>query len=126
MNAWVNVVETFEAAHHLPNYEGPCHNVHGHSYKVEVGVYGEVGADGMVLDMSRLKKRLRELLAYPYFDHALLNVAVPNPTAENIAYYVLSDILRWLDKEVGRSDLLAKVKVWETADAYVEMSYDDL
>ena len=32
---------TFEACHHLPNYNGKCANVHGHSYKLEVTVSAE-------------------------------------------------------------------------------------
>ena len=32
----------FEAAHRLPNHPGKCKNLHGHSYKLEVVVNGEV------------------------------------------------------------------------------------
>lgn len=28
----------FEAAHRLSNYQGPCKEIHGHTYKLEVSV----------------------------------------------------------------------------------------
>ena len=68
---------TFEMAHALPAYEGKCHNIHGHSYKLFVTVEGmplrQQGAstDGMVLDFSRLKQLVNEAVVEP-FDHALL------------------------------------------------------
>ena len=31
---------TFEMAHALWNYDGPCRNIHGHSYKLYVTVFG--------------------------------------------------------------------------------------
>lgn len=68
---------TFEMAHALPAYEGKCHNIHGHSYKLFVTVEGmplrQQGAstDGMVLDFGRLKQLVNEAVVEP-FDHALL------------------------------------------------------
>lgn len=68
---------TFEMAHALPAYEGKCHNIHGHSYKLFVTVEGmplrQQGAstDGMALDFSRLKQLVNEAVVEP-FDHALL------------------------------------------------------
>ena len=34
----VTKIFRFESAHNLPNYEGDCANLHGHSYKLEVTV----------------------------------------------------------------------------------------
>ena len=48
----------FEACHHLPYYEGACHNVHGHSYKLDVTVGGQIIKDGpkqgMIIDFKDL------------------------------------------------------------------------
>ena len=66
---------TFEMAHALPAYEGKCHNIHGHSYKLFVTVEGtplqQQGAsnDGMVLDFSAIKNIVQQHIVEP-FDHA--------------------------------------------------------
>ena len=50
----------FEACHHLPHYDGACHNLHGHSYKLEVTVSGQVSKNendpkcGMIIDFKDL------------------------------------------------------------------------
>ena len=35
------VEETFDAAHALRGYEGPCENLHGHTWKVQVFLEGD-------------------------------------------------------------------------------------
>src|SRR5437868_1916429 len=40
----------WEMAHRLPEHEGGCRNVHGHSYRMWVEISGEPQANGMVLD----------------------------------------------------------------------------
>lgn len=53
---------TFEMAHALYGYDGPCRNIHGHSYRLSVTVMGKVNRvqdhpkNGMVMDFSDLKK----------------------------------------------------------------------
>lgn len=67
----------FETSHRLHNYDGPCRNIHGHSYELHVTVGGKPEADkdspkvGMVLDFSVLKKIVAGKVIRP-FDHALL------------------------------------------------------
>ncbi|HQQ12325.1 MAG TPA: 6-carboxytetrahydropterin synthase, partial [Bacteroidales bacterium] len=52
----------FEMAHALLGYDGPCRNVHGHSYELIVTVIGEPIAEtghvklGMVMDFGDLKR----------------------------------------------------------------------
>ena len=68
---------SFEMAHALPAYEGKCHNIHGHSYKLFVTVEGaplqQQGAptDGMVLDFHQLKDIVNRHIV-EQFDHALV------------------------------------------------------
>ena len=68
---------SFEMAHALPDYQGKCHNIHGHSYKLFVTVEGaplhQQGAptDGMVLDFHQLKEIVSHHIIEP-FDHALV------------------------------------------------------
>ena len=52
----------FDAAHQLQGHHGLCKNVHGHTYKLQVGVYGAVKDEpgttdeGMVIDCEELEK----------------------------------------------------------------------
>jgi 6-pyruvoyltetrahydropterin/6-carboxytetrahydropterin synthase len=81
----------FEAAHFLPAV-GPqhrCRRVHGHSYKVDVHVVGEVDpATGWVVDFYDIEAVFAPLLNT--LDHHLLNEVpgLENPTAENIALWI--------------------------------------
>jgi 6-pyruvoyltetrahydropterin/6-carboxytetrahydropterin synthase len=103
----------FEAAHQLPYVpEGhKCRRLHGHSYKIELELAGEVDPrTGWFIDFGTID----EIFA-PYFarlDHHYLNEipGLENPTSE-----VLSE---WLWREL-RPHLpgLTAVIVWETADA---------
>jgi 6-pyruvoyltetrahydropterin/6-carboxytetrahydropterin synthase len=67
----------FESAHVLLGYDGPCRNIHGHSYRMAVTVIGQPIADdlspknGMVMDFGLLKKIVNEAIVNP-FDHALI------------------------------------------------------
>ena len=73
----------FEMAHALMGYDGPCRNIHGHSYALKVTVAGRPVTDetnpklGMVMDFGDLKKIVREAIV-DEFDHALvLNNKMP-------------------------------------------------
>lgn len=69
----MNVVKTgwFEAAHVLSDYDGPCGNLHGHSYRYEVMCGGDVDEQtDMVLDFNEIKKVVSA------FDHALIIAGV--------------------------------------------------
>ncbi len=66
---------SFETGHALYGYDGKCKNVHGHSYKLSVTVFGKPISDtnnvkyGMVIDFSDLKKIVKEEIVN-VFDHA--------------------------------------------------------
>ena len=106
------VEHTFAAGHALRNYKGKCENVHGHNYKVQVGVEGpRLDENGLLFDFAELKKRLRA--TSEYLDHQFINDLKPfdelNPSAENIAKYFYDEIQR--DLSDGK---VAYVRVWET------------
>ena len=67
----------FEMAHALYGYDGPCKNVHGHSYQLNVTLIGEPIDDssdvkfGMVMDFTDLKKIVNDEII-DQFDHALV------------------------------------------------------
>jgi 6-pyruvoyltetrahydropterin/6-carboxytetrahydropterin synthase len=83
----------FESAHHLPNHEGKCVVMHGHSYKLLVEIEGPVNTDvkspeyGMVMDYIRLKEIVQRLIIGP-LDHKVLNDIFSNPTAENLVFFI--------------------------------------
>lgn len=104
---------SFEAAHHLPMIQGPCHNLHGHHWVCEVGVEGEVKDDGMVVDFKILKHWMEQNIV-EVFDHKLINDIMINPTAENIAYFIVDEFKRTFVLK------LAFVRVWETENSMVE------
>ena len=78
----------FEAAQTLPKVPAghKCGRMHGHSFKVEISVEGEVNpATGWVYDHAEISRALRPLLAA--LDHSYLNEipGLENPTIENMA-----------------------------------------
>ncbi len=100
----------FSAAHKLPEYEGDCAQLHGHTWKVSFEIEGPVQDNGMVCDFKVLKKLLDEALP----DHKYLNDYVPNPTAENICKYLFDKTTPVLD---ARNLKLRALEVWENEDA---------
>lgn len=82
---------TFEAAHRLPNVaEGhKCSRLHGHSYRIEVRVGGEVGEEsGWVVDFADISAAFKPLHAQ--LDHYYLNEVpgLENPTSEVLARWI--------------------------------------
>lgn len=80
----------FEMAHVLKGYDGPCRNVHGHSYELKVTLIGNPVTDtnnpklGMVMDFGDLKAIVKEQIV-DVFDHALvLNKAMPAEVIETL------------------------------------------
>lgn len=80
----------FEAAHKLPNVppEHRCARLHGHSFRVEVHVRGEVNQTGWVRDFADLKLAFDPL--YQQLDHRYLNdvPGLENPTSEVLAQWI--------------------------------------
>lgn len=84
----------FDSAHFLPFVaaEHKCRKMHGHTYKVTIGVAGEPDAKGWIIDFADISAVVQPIMLQ--IDHTLLN-AVPgleNPTAENIAVWIYSRV----------------------------------
>lgn len=83
---------SFDAAHRLPNHDGKCRQLHGHTYSLTIGLCGLVApldgspGEGMVLDYYLLSRVWKEHLE-PLLDHRYLNDSLPVrlTTAELIA-----------------------------------------
>ena len=119
----------WEMGHRLPNHDGGCNNIHGHSYRLVVEIEGEPDDAGMIVDYHDISRAVRPIL--DELDHAFLcdssddlmsdvlresnlkYVTVPfATTAENIA--------KWLAERVypsfsSRSNLRSfSIHVYET------------
>ena len=68
---------TFEMAHVLKGYDGPCKHIHGHSYGLYVTLKGEPITDtnspkkGMVMDFKDLKAIVKSS-NIDVFDHIMV------------------------------------------------------
>jgi len=132
----------FETAHAIHNYDGPCRNIHGHSYELQVTVacLNETGNDfllgpGFAIDFKELKKPVAKLIT-DIFDHKLLlskqylashpelvnqeNLITweVEPTAENILVYFSKQLKHSFPPNVKLSGL----KIYETKDSFAEWS----
>jgi 6-pyruvoyltetrahydropterin/6-carboxytetrahydropterin synthase len=136
---------TFEMAHVLEGYDGPCRNVHGHSYRLQVTVIGSPITDitnpkyGMVMDFGQLKAIVKRLVI-DRFDHVLLvnsksnllksahNISLGKlepvdyqPTCENL----LVHIAQLISSELPQSTKLHHLKLHETATSFAEWYASD-
>ncbi len=100
----------FEAAHSLPTFpEGhKCRRLHGHSFRFDVVVEGEVDEKlGYLIDYGDVKRVVDPIVRQ--LDHYYLNdiPGLENSTAENLA--------KWLWDRIKPSlPLLARITVYET------------
>ena len=102
---------TFEMAHALPAYQGKCHNIHGHSYKLFVTVEGEPSLaegspDGMVLDFGNIKEIVQQRIV-DHYDHALVlprQVTNSDPSNQELGGFAAKII--WVDFTPTTENLL--------------------
>lgn len=114
---------SFEASHKLLGYDGPCSNLHGHSYRLQVTVSGHVipmydqtnVSDCMVLDFKNLDEIVQKAIISTH-DHRYLNDIYHNPTAEVMVVNMFYTLDQILPKDVK----LERVKLWETSNSFAE------
>lgn len=76
----IGVTEYIDCAHYLPGHP-KCGALHGHTYKVEITIEGELKG-GMVIDFADLKQIARDILLE--YDHRSWNNFLDYPSVENI------------------------------------------
>lgn len=138
---------SFEMAHSLAGYDGPCREIHGHSYRLFVTVFGEPIKDpgepkyGMVVDFGDLKRIVNRLIV-DRLDHALVlrstdenqaliatlqghynkvYVTAYQPTCENM----VADFAAQLTRELPQGVSLFSIKLHETATSFAEWYASD-
>lgn len=100
----------FEMAHALPCHQGPCKNIHGHSYTLSVTVIGfpfndNTRADnGMIMDFGDLKAIVKDQIV-SVFDHTLVLHTSTNENLKSELQKTLSKIL-WVDYDPTSENLL--------------------
>ncbi len=145
MNVTVMRQVKFCAGHRLLGHEGKCANLHGHNYLVEFHISGrEIDRLGRVVDFAVIKKLFQGWID-EHWDHGFLlwdqdenaisalkqvepnrvYLLPYNPTAENMALYLLEEISPGLITTIrGYSLEVKKVVVWETENSSAEVSKD--
>lgn len=130
-----------DTGHRVLGHEGKCSHAHGHEYKYEItAISDDLDRIGRVIDFSVIKEKIggwidrnwdHNFIVYKADRDAIeamklfYNGKEPfvsdwNPTAENIAFYLLNTIC---PKELAGSGVkVIKVKVQETSNCYAEAS----
>ena len=124
---------TFDSAHIIEGYDGPCGRLHGHTYRVRLELQSErlrpsehVRRAIMVADFKTLKWAKKDVEAGG-LDHAFLNDLPElgdDTTAEVIAAHLWRETMRRVRAALpagdGGEDLRLKVTLWETPDSSCE------
>jgi 6-pyruvoyltetrahydropterin/6-carboxytetrahydropterin synthase len=137
---------SFEMAHVLWNYDGPCKNVHGHSYRLFVTLSGspednrDNPKNGMVIDFSDLKSIVKKQIVN-VFDHSVVlsnnvdkkkaemfsmmfgNTVLVGyqPTCENL----VADFAGRIAPHLPSGVKLHSLKLYETATSFAEWFASD-
>jgi 6-pyruvoyltetrahydropterin/6-carboxytetrahydropterin synthase len=89
---------TFEASHALPEHNGKCRRLHGHSWVGWLVVEGESLTPsgpkvGMLVDYGDLSAAIRPIVEN-HLDHWHLNesTGLPNPTSECLAKWIYDKV----------------------------------
>ena len=139
----IGKVIQWDMGHRVLNHRSVCKGLHGHRYKAEICVEGDLvekkdaSEEGMVIDFADIKKTAQKFIQEE-LDHAFMvwekdielleffknskghkPVIVPfTPTAENVAAYIFNELKdKFID--VFKTGLhLQSVKLWETPSSY--------
>ena len=136
-------VET-DTGHRVPNHKSKCKHMHGHRYRWEAEVEGDVvteqgvSEEGMLIDFSDVSKILNEKI-HDVVDHAFIvyendeealaaltimgdghrTVTVPFiPTAENLAKWAFEQVSPYIETAYSNSLRLAAFHVRETPKSW--------
>ncbi|EEB74053.1 6-carboxytetrahydropterin synthase [Thermococcus sp. AM4] len=136
----------FDSSHFLAlPYDSKCLRIHGHTYNVDVEIWGELNENGMIFDFNHLSNLVKRLdhrilvseewvverkngkitvekngkrLELPEEEAVILDK--PNVTAEYIAEWFAERIAEKAGKNVKR----ILVRIWEDPRSYAEITLE--
>lgn len=133
-----------DIAHRVMNHESKCRTLHGHRFKFEItAVADKLDSVGRIIDFGVLKSTVGAWIDEQwdhntilfkedeYLINALIKtpnqmkfpfVASWNPTAENIADFLLRDVCPKVLRNTGVK--VISVRVWETPNGIAEAKLD--
>lgn len=134
----------WDMGHRVMNHNSKCKNIHGHRYKMEVALEGDLignegdSSEGMVIDFGDIKKiamqYVHDVLDHGFMvwekDEKLLKFFSENPdqkyivvpftsTAENIAQWVFDQLNTKYTDSYKTGLRLKFIRLWETPTGYV-------
>lgn len=130
----------FCSGHRVYKHESKCNNLHGHNYVLFIHARAkddDLDSIGRVIDFSVLKSLMGNWIDENW-DHGFIYYALDsevekvlflkkyampnNPTAENMAHYLLNVIAPTLFKDTGVE--IYKIVLWETENCFAEVTLD--
>ena len=116
----VRVQDHIDAAHFLKGYEGPCKNIHGHTWRLEVVIKGrKLSTINMLIDFKVVKEILKKIIK-PLDHNGFLNdnLKTENPTAEFLAKWLFVEfVVALAEATEGCKDFwVSEVTIWESAE----------
>ncbi|MCK5460395.1 6-carboxytetrahydropterin synthase QueD [Candidatus Gracilibacteria bacterium] len=131
----------FDAGHRIPNHHSKCKNMHGHRYKMELTLSGNIletpnkSFEGMVFDFYDVKTIANEFLetldhAFLVYekDSALLDflknsdskfvIMSKIPTVENIILFIWKNLEPKFEKKYNKTLKIKRIKLWETPNCF--------
>ena len=133
----------FDAGHRVVNHESKCRTLHGHEYWAHIYAEADqLDSLGRVIDFSDIKNKVGGWLDLNW-DHNMIIwekdpnlplikqcdglkepfVTEWNPTAENMADYLLNTVCPIVLKGTGIK--VTKIRLYETSNCYVEVFNED-
>lgn len=116
----------FDAAHFLPNYDGPCARLHGHRWMGEIELIGPDKStiaskeiyESMIVDFKRVKDILQKAIIIK-LDHQYINEILKVPTCENIILWIKAELQRYFGNN------LIRIRLYETPDSFAEWKLEE-
>ncbi len=141
----ISKVIEWDMGHRVPNHKSKCRNLHGHRYRLELTVTGELvqtngaSSEGMIIDFADLKQAMMEsihdVLDHGYMvceqDKVMLDFFAENedqnfrvikvpfiPTSENIARWCYEQ----LEDSCPGGVRIVNCRVFETPNSWADYS----
>lgn len=140
----------WDMGHRVTNHNSKCKNLHGHRYKAEICVEGNIinieniSDEGMVIDFGDIKQITTKYIC-DILDHGFIiwnkdtilvkffkknpdqkHIIVPFvPTAENISEWIFTRLNKHIKDKYGTNLKLNSIKLWETPTSIAEYTFND-